>query len=172
MMTLTNTSAAIVTDADVEVSGAFTQNQTITVNVTGGLGDYEYQLDNGPFQDSNVFVNVSAGTHTITVRDKNNGGCDTVIIIKTAINYPPFFTPNGDGFNDEWNITGLSNQPNAKIYIFDRYGKLLKQISPTSQGWDGTFNGQPMPSTDYWFTVTFEENNQTKEFKAHFSLKR
>ncbi|MDP2160642.1 MAG: T9SS type B sorting domain-containing protein, partial [Flavobacterium sp.] len=174
MMTLTNTSAAIVTAEDVVVSGAFSQNQTITVNVTGGLGDYEYQLDNGPFQDSNVFTNVSAGTHTITVRDKNDGGCDTVIVIKTAINYPLFFTPNGDGHNDEWNIIGLQNQPNAKIYIFDRYGKLLKQISPTTSpnGWDGTFNGQPMPSTDYWFTVTFEENNETKEFKAHFSLKR
>ncbi|WP_188362110.1 T9SS type B sorting domain-containing protein, partial [Flavobacterium orientale] len=144
----------------------------ITVNVTGGLGDYEYQLDNGPFQDSNVFTDVSAGSHTITVRDKNDGGCDTVIIIKTAINYPLFFTPNGDGYNDTWNIIGLGDQPFAKIYIFDRYGKLLKQISPTSNGWDGTFNGQPLPSTDYWFTVTYEEDAQMKEFKAHFSLKR
>jgi gliding motility-associated-like protein len=92
--------------------------------------------------------------------------------VATAINYPLFFTPNGDGFNDTWNIVGLANQPNTKIYIFDRYGKLIKQISPTSNGWDGTFNGRPLPSTDYWFTVTYEEDSQTKEFKAHFSLKR
>jgi gliding motility-associated-like protein len=64
----------------------------------------------------------------------------------------------------------------AKIYIFDRYGKLMKQIAPNGLGWDGTYNGQPMPSTDYWFTVEYNEPNSTnvitKEFKAHFSLKR
>ncbi|HEX8561649.1 MAG TPA: T9SS type B sorting domain-containing protein, partial [Flavobacterium sp.] len=62
-----------------------------------------------------------------------------------------------------------------KIYIFDRYGKLLKQISPATGpagGWDGTFTGQLMPSTDYWFTVYYNENGTNKEFKAHFSLKR
>jgi valyl-tRNA synthetase len=169
-MSLVNTSAAII--GDVTVSNAFSENQIITVNLAGGLGDYEYQLDFGPFQDSNIFTNVSAGEHTVTVRDKNNGGCDTVSTVATAINYPLFFTPNGDGFNDTWNIVGLANQPNTKIYIFDRYGKLIKQISPTSNGWDGTFNGRPLPSTDYWFTVTYEEDSQTKEFKAHFSLKR
>ncbi|HLF53229.1 T9SS type B sorting domain-containing protein, partial [Flavobacterium sp.] len=68
---------------------------------------------------------------------------------------------------------GLSSQPNAKIYIFDRYGKLIKQISPTGTGgWDGTYNGQLMPSSDYWFTVDYLETGVNKVFKAHFSLKR
>jgi valyl-tRNA synthetase len=39
-------------------------------------------------------------------------------------------------------------------------------------GWDGTFNGEALPSTDYWFTVEYEENGESKIFKAHFSLKR
>ncbi|MFN4198131.1 MAG: T9SS type B sorting domain-containing protein, partial [Flavobacterium sp.] len=88
------------------------------------------------------------------------------------INYPPFFTPNQDGYNDTWNIIGGDQLVNAKIYIFDRYGKLLKQISPNGEGWDGTYNGRPLPSTDYWFTINYEENGTPKEFKAHFSLKR
>ena len=90
-----------------------------------------------------------------------------------VIDYPKYFTPNGDGYNDTWNITGL-NQPDAKLYIFDRYGKLLKQISATdaSNGWDGTYNGNQMPSTDYWFSLQYTENNVAKEFKAHFALKR
>ncbi|MBC8644154.1 T9SS type B sorting domain-containing protein [Flavobacterium lindanitolerans] len=70
------------------------------------------------------------------------------------------------------NIIGLADQPEASIYIFDRYGKLLKQISPAGNGWDGTMNGSPLPSTDYWFKVLYKENNASKEFKAHFSLKR
>ncbi|MFC6095016.1 T9SS type B sorting domain-containing protein [Flavobacterium qiangtangense] len=41
-----------------------------------------------------------------------------------------------------------------------------------SQGWDGTMNGSPLPSTDYWFRVEFSEQGVAKEFKAHFSLKR
>ncbi|WP_306353815.1 T9SS type B sorting domain-containing protein, partial [Flavobacterium sp. '19STA2R22 D10 B1'] len=107
---------------------------------------------------------------TITIIDEN--GCQPTIIKAMAINYPHYFTPNADGYHDTWNIIGLGAQPNAKIYIFDRYGKLIKQISPAGEGWDGTYNGQPITSTDYWFTVTFEEDGTTKEFKAHFSLKR
>ena len=70
------------------------------------------------------------------------------------------------------NIAVFNTQPSSKIYIFDRFGKLIKQISSTSDGWDGTFNGQMMPSTDYWFTVDFIEQGKSRQFKAHFSLKR
>uniref|UniRef100_UPI003751EC5E T9SS type B sorting domain-containing protein n=1 Tax=Flavobacterium sp. TaxID=239 RepID=UPI003751EC5E len=83
-----------------------------------------------------------------------------------------YFTPNGDGYHDSWNIVGLANQPNAKIYIFDRFGKLIKQISSNGDGWDGTFNGQLLPATDYWFSVNYLEQTFEKQFKAHFSLKR
>ncbi|WP_297511182.1 T9SS type B sorting domain-containing protein, partial [Flavobacterium sp.] len=99
--------------------------------------------------------------------------CDPLVITGVSIiDYPHYFTPNGDGIHDTWNIVGLQNQPTAKIYIFDRQGKLLKQISPTSEGWNGTYNGALMPATDYWFKVEYLENRNTKEFKAHFALKR
>jgi gliding motility-associated-like protein len=61
---------------------------------------------------------------------------------------------------------------NTRIYIFDRYGKLLKDISPNGSGWDGTYIGQPMPADDYWFTVEYSEQNSIKKYKSHFSLKR
>ena len=143
---------------------------------TQGHRTYVYSLDAGPQQASTVFENVSLGEHTITVWDTEGGldySCDPLIIegVQT-INYPHYFTPNGDGIHDTWNIVGLSGQPNAKIYIFDRFGKLIKQISSTSPGWDGTYNGEPLPSTDYWFRVDYLELANTKQFKAHFSLKR
>lgn len=153
-----------------EVSLAFASNQTIVVNATGNGGNFEYQLNNGDFQDSNVFENVPAGTHIITVRDKNGCGISSKEVL--VIDYPKFFTPNGDGFNDTWNITSLQEQENAVIFIFDRYGKLLTQLFPNKNGWDGLYNGNPMPSTDYWFTVTYTEQGISKEFKAHFALKR
>jgi valyl-tRNA synthetase len=152
------------------ISAAFTDNASITVNTTPA-GNYQYQLDQGPFQSSNVFTNVSAGEHTVTVI---TDACQPVIVNVSLINYPNYFTPNGDGIHDTWNVIGLKNQPSAKIHIFDRYGKLIKQISPVGDGWDGTFNSENLPSTDYWFTVDYIDTNtgSNKVFRSHFSLKR
>jgi gliding motility-associated-like protein len=153
------------------VTEDFADSQTITV-MTTGTGDYEYMLDNGTFQDSPVFYNVSSGVHTISVRDKL--GCGASSTTALVVNYPKFFTPNGDGIHDTWNITDLKldGQGSSKINIYDRYGKFLTQIRPSGNGWDGTYNGAQMPSTDYWFTVEYVEDGAAKEFKAHFSMKR
>ena len=104
------------------------------------------------------------------MRDKF--GCGFVKTTIRIIDYPKFFTPNSDGYNDTWNIKDLSDQPNSKIYIFDRYGKLLKEISPIGTGWDGTLNANELPATDYWFKVYFDELGVPKVFKSHFALKR
>jgi gliding motility-associated-like protein len=153
------------------VGNAFSESQNVTIQATGSGGIYEYQIDGGNYQDSNVFENVSFGNHTILVRDKNGCGISPPINVLVA-NYPHYFTPNNDGFNDYWNVVGLKQQPDATIYIYDRYGKFLKQISPTSLGWDGMFNGEMSPATDYWFTVNYIETNIPKVFKSHFTLKR
>lgn len=155
---------------DTEIVADMTDINTITINVTGA-GDYEYSLDeqSGFFQDSNIFTNVPAGIHEIFIRDKN--GCGTITKTVAVVGLPKFFTPNNDGHNDYWNVKGVNAIFNAKsiIYIFDRYGKLLKQIAPTSEGWDGTFNGNLMPGDDYWYTIKLEDG---REAKGHFSLKR
>ena len=158
--------------ADATVSRDFNERQEITVNVTGGSGVYEFQIDKGAIQQSNIFTNITQGEYQITVRDVN--GCGSIDLYVYALNYPYFFTPNGDSFNDYWNIKGLEDQLTSKIYIFDRYGKLLKEIKPSDTGgWDGTFNGYPLPSTDYWFKLLYtDREGAEKEFKAHFALKR
>jgi len=152
-------------------TNAFSDNNVIEASATGG-GDYEFSLDFGAWQDDGTFENVLGGEHTITARDKI--GCGYSSITVTVIDYPAYFTPNGDSFNDTWNVQGLGSQYNALVYIYDRFGKLLKQISASGDGWNGTYNGALMPSSDYWFTVIFEEpsTGQQKEFRSHFSLKR
>ncbi|TBX69926.1 T9SS type B sorting domain-containing protein [Flavobacterium silvisoli] len=154
------------------ISNAFEDNQTVTVNVFG-FGEYEYSLDDGPFQSSNIFQNLSSAPHTITIRDvKTNNSCGEIVLVDIqTIDYPHYFTPNNDSYHDTWNVTGLENKP-ARLYIFDRYGKLLKQLSTSGDGWDGTYNGHELPATDYWFKVEYPEGSEWKEFKAHFSLKR
>jgi gliding motility-associated-like protein len=145
-------------------------SNSITITVTG-TGDYVYSLDDesGSYQDDNVFANVSAGIHTVFVKDLN--GCGVVPQEVSVLGIPNYFTPNEDGFNDYWNIKGVNTTFNTKttIHIFDRYGKLLKQISPLGRGWDGTFNGQVLPATDYWYSIELQDG---RFFNGHFALKR
>ena len=173
----TNMDEAVVIESEIPIvvaevtSQAFSGNHVIEA-ITANVGDFEFSLDNGPWQDTGFFDNVTPGTHTVYARDIDGCGIgsDTVLVI----DYPLYFTPNGDGNHDTWNIVGIDTQPSAKIYIFDRYGKLLKQLSPTGSGWDGTYQGNRMPTDDYWFTVEYIEptTGERKEQRAHFTLKR
>ena len=158
----------IATFTSIDITDA-SDNNSIVVHVTGE-GDYEFVLDNvnGHYQDDNAFEDVRPGFHTVYVRDKND--CGIVDKVVSVIGFPRYFTPNHDGINDTWQVNGVSAQfqPKTIIYIFDRYGKLLKQLDPKGPGWDGTFNGNPLPTSDYWFSVTLEDG---REFKSHFTLK-
>lgn len=144
---------------------------TIQAVVIGGYGTYEYSLDQIDWQASPIFTNLENDIYTIYARDTNGCGEKNSNQIAT-ISYPNYFTPNGDGYNDTWHIKGLTKEYDAKIYIFDRYGKLLTKIDAYKNGWDGKYNGQEMPSTDYWFKIEYKEDGVQKEFKSHFSLKR
>ncbi|NQY43962.1 MAG: T9SS type B sorting domain-containing protein, partial [Legionellales bacterium] len=114
----------------------------------------------------------SPGIHIVTITDGQGCWSDPQEVM--IVDYPHFFTPNGDGVNDTWKIIQQEGIPISQIYIFDRFGKLLKQLDPDSAGWDGTYNGSQMPATDYWFKIVYIEgaDSTQKEFKAHFSLKR
>ena len=144
--------------------------------IASGLGDYEYALDNevGPYQDSRVFTNITPGFHTVYVRDKNGCGVVQQQIQQdiTVEGFPKFFTPNGDGINDFWQFIppplAGGNTLNS-IFIFDRFGMFITQIDPISVGWDGSFNDNPLPSSDYWFKARDNLNN---EIQGHFALKR
>jgi gliding motility-associated-like protein len=151
------------------VSNYFSETQSVTVNVTP-IANYEYKLDFNPYQDNNVFSDLTMGVHEISVRDKFFCGVKKITV--QIINFPNYFTPNGDTIHDTWNITELKNQPNSYIDIFDRYGKLVKQIKPSGPGWDGNFNGNSLPASDYWFTVYYTEQNTNQKFSSHFSLVR
>lgn len=146
----------------------------LIVNVIGN-GSYDYALDdeNGPYQDSNVFRNVDEGDHQIFVRDKNGCGTITYDFIQSLQpdDFPRFFTPNNDGINDYWQLSPVNdNIPSLRVlYVFDRYGKLLSQINPDSIGWDGTYNGQPMPSSTYWYKAVSVFD---REIQGYFALKR
>ena len=152
-----------------------TSGLQIAIEVSGS-GSYEYALDNenGPYQNSSVFKGIPSGEHIAYVRDKNGCGITQRPVEQkiTAKDFPQFFTPNGDGINDFWQFAVSESKKEVNIetlWIFDRVGNLMAQIDPKSKGWNGNFNGQPLPASDYWFkAVTFNR----KKIYGHFTLKR
>lgn len=151
-------------------------NNSITINTNNlGIGDYEFSFNDpyGTYQEEPYFENVSPGFHTIYVQDKNN--CGIAPIEVSVIGYPKFFTPNGDSQNDTWNVLGVSENfyQSSKVYIFNRFGKLITEIDLYSDGWNGLFNGNYLPSTDYWFSVELVDlKGNIRVKKGHFSLIR
>ena len=164
-----------VTASDIATVDAITIDDLADINsvtvLTSGTGNYVFNIDNsfGPYQTENFFSFVDIGEHTLYIKDLN--GCGIMSKVFYILGTPPFFTPNGDGFNDTWNVRGIDPTINSSsiITIFDRYGKLLKQISPLGLGWDGMLNGFELPSDDYWFSIKFTDGRSTK---GHFTLKR
>lgn len=156
----------------------FSDNNSISINNANnnlGIGDYEFSLDdaNGPFQDEPFFEHLGAGIHDLYVRDKN--GCGVAVLEIFVLGFPKYFTPNGDSYNDTWNLKGWNDlfTQASRIYIYDRYGKFIKELAPWSQGWNGQFNGYDLGTTDFWFTAELiEQDGTTRILKGHFSLVR
>lgn len=151
----------------IETTDWTNDQNTISVVLGGPTGDYSYSLDGINYQSGSVFYGLAPGLYTVYVKDNNGCGITTQEVHLLA--YPKFFTPNNDGYNDFWQVYFAATEPHLKVYIFDRYGKLLTGFGSDSRGWDGRYNGQEMPSTDYWFLVVRENG---KEHRGHFAMKR
>ncbi|GAA3514006.1 hypothetical protein GCM10022393_29840 [Aquimarina addita] len=149
-----------------QIENIIEENNMITV-ITTTAGDYEYSLDGITYQSSNTFQNLSGGVYTFYVRGPYDCGEDSKSFL--FLEYPQYFTPNEDGFHDYWHIVGIENYPLASTFIYDRYGKLLKQMSANDRGWDGTYQGRQVTSSEYWFHVDLKDGNIVR---GHFSLIR
>ncbi|GAB1309178.1 choice-of-anchor L domain-containing protein [Urechidicola sp. KH5] len=158
-------SSAIIEEIQVFDGGL---ENTITINVSGE-GDYEYAIDGINFQESSTFTNVLPGFYTVYVQDLN--GCRISTEEVAVLGFPNFFTPNNDGANDVWQPLGVSSEFNSgvQVQIFDRFGKIIKVISGYEDYWDGTYNGETLPSSDYWYLA---ETSDGRQISGHFTLKR
>ncbi|MFP9115612.1 T9SS type B sorting domain-containing protein [Flavobacterium sp. RHBU_3] len=151
---------------DIQLMDWTEDNNSITI-IMDIPYNYEYSIDGINYQDDNVFSDLPTGIYDIFVRDKQQ--CGTVQRKVSLVYYPKFFTPNGDGYHETWYIHYSWLEPDMVINIFDRYGKLIYSFGPNSSGWDGTFHGQPLPATDYWFMI---QRHDGRVHRGHFSLLR
>lgn len=156
-----------------------------TIDNDLGPGDYQFAIlntDNNErtpiigFQDEPLFENIEGGIYQIIINDKNGCSPDATLLV-SVIQFPKFFTPNGDGENDTFVVKGANKifYPNSSINIFNRFGKLVAQIPIGSQGWDGTYSGKKLPADDYWYNITLIPADTTKPTiskKGNLSLLR
>ena len=160
-------------------------NLSIVIDVINndlGPGDYQFAIRNDDqntttsYQDEPLFENLEGAIYTIIVNDKNGCVPDATLQV-SVLQFPKFFTPNGDGRNDTYIVKGANKTfyPNSSINIFNRYGKLVAQMPIDGQGWDGTYNGKKLSSDDYWYNITLTPADNTKQIinkKGNFSLLR
>jgi gliding motility-associated-like protein len=178
-ITINESSISTININDIEVVDD-SANNSIIINTTDlGKGDYQFRLLDfddtiiRDYQDDPIFDNLDGGVYTIEVNDRN--GCGSIPFEVSLLSFPKFFTPNGDGRNDVWQINGLSNNfyQSGTIKIFNRYGNLIHQFTIDEIGWDGTYNGNVLPSNDYWFYVELlDKKNSSRARSGHFSLLR
>jgi len=141
---------------------------TLTVTMTDASIDYIFAIDESNFQTSNVFNNLGRGLHQLYVQDSN--GCILKTLnfeIEVDLFIPVFFTPNNDNAHDTWTVIDR-NRIVKEILIFNRYGKLIKQLIPSNYSWDGYYNGKMLESNDFWYLITLKTG---EELRGHFALK-
>jgi len=134
-------------------------NTIIVEHLGGNVEQLEYQLEDltgniiKSWQVGNIFYNVPQGIYIVKIRTWD-ATCYTYITAST-LSIPNVITPNSDGHNDIWDLSRLqSYAPDARIEVYDRYGKLLKRITSADQfKWDGKYLGKPLPSTSYIYIL-------------------
>lgn len=96
-----------------------------------------------------------ANEYRIVVTSVNGCTYEGIIVIfavEPSIVIPDAFTPNNDGLNDELNVVRIVGDIEVNsVSIFDRWGNRVYEAP--DGGWDGTFNGKPMPSDVYVILV-------------------
>lgn len=169
-------------DETVEIFFGNSTNLEVQTDSGNIINWYENEFDTTPISTGNPFTTLNLTEDAIYwVEAVSEEGCvsERTEIIITVVSYPLFFTPNGDGYNDYWSLSIINNLTSIEIqniFIFDRYGKLIKKLKPNGK-WDGTYNGNNMPSNDYWFKLEYTQflsngKVQEKVFSNHFTLKR
>ncbi|MEE1541743.1 MAG: T9SS type B sorting domain-containing protein [Paludibacteraceae bacterium] len=135
-------------------------------------GKLTYRIDDGAESSFAEFDSLAYAPHVAYVTDEYGCSSSFDFMINAPLIIPnKWLSPNGDGETDRWEVPAISETyPDAKIVIYDRFGKKLIEYKGSDPGWDGVYNGQLMPTTDYWYEITVHEID--KVYTGHFTLLR
>ncbi|MBE7670844.1 T9SS type B sorting domain-containing protein [Tenacibaculum piscium] len=151
-----------------------TEKNKIIANVAFGLPPYNFTLDGIDYGTDNEFTLLQTKDYEIKVTDAR--GCEVTLTVTgeyITITVLNLFTPDGDGINDFWYPLEVEGYHKIKVYIYDRYARKIANYQGQNQGWDGTYDGKPLPAGDYWYTIYYSElSGEQKKIMGHFTLYR
>ncbi|MGB5189552.1 T9SS type B sorting domain-containing protein, partial [Robiginitalea sp.] len=111
---------------------------------------------------------------TVNIRVRDREGCEISIDFPFdftgMVDFPNFFTPDGDGINDVWAPLNREFFPNIEVIIYDRYGRVVATLDQVTK-WDGKYDSKELPSGDYWYVVNANDNEK-QQYVGHFTLFR
>ncbi|MDO5608433.1 MAG: T9SS type B sorting domain-containing protein [Capnocytophaga sp.] len=155
----------------------------IQVKAYEGDGRYTYYFNGMPQEEPTYYLRsfdegytdpLGNAVKTIRVRVEDSSGCYVEAAFEEIfydIVIPRYFSPDGDGTNDTWQIGNALGYPRMRIRIFDRFGRTITTLRP-GNSWDGTFNKANLPAGDYWYELKFNERKDSRIYVGHFTLYR
>lgn len=153
--------------------------ETSQLDVTGAE-TYSWAPSSG-LSATNIANPIAAPNDTMTyvVTGIDENGCiayDTItvnVIGELEIGIPTAFSPNGDGFNDNW-APAVSGSGYVQSYtIYNRYGELVYQGSSATPGWNGIYNGELQGIGSYVVNIkAFTSLGEQRDLTGSFTLVR
>ncbi len=124
---------------------------------TGNILAYNWEGPEGSFSGKNAILNpLENGMYIVTAAGKKCEVTDELYItVLPPIIIPNGFSPNGDSKNDQWFIKGLDKFPNARVWIFNRWGNMVYQYhSGYNEPWQGVSeSGNQLPAATYYYVI-------------------
>lgn len=155
-------------------------NPILTLTYTGFVNnDGPAQITGQPVIATTAETNSNPGKYPIVVSgaDANDyiisyiSGVLTVFLSSKDIKIYNTFTPNGDGFNDQWLINDLQYYANCTVDIYNRYGQQVYFSKGYSHPWDGNYKGHPVPAGSYYYVINPNDGSANK-FAGYLTIIR
>jgi uncharacterized repeat protein (TIGR01451 family)/gliding motility-associated-like protein len=162
-----------------------------TVKIVANASSYsasEVELGSPVTRDNCSVVSVtndtptfySLGTNyvvwTVTDASGNTATCTQTVMAPERLFIPSGFSPDGDGVNDYFEITGIGNYPKSHLWVYNRWGNLMYDKHPYDNTWDGKLNvnglifGDELPEGTYFYILDLGDNSS--QYQGYVVIKR
>jgi gliding motility-associated-like protein len=165
-VTLSEPAAIFVSSSTRDASCPDTPDGSITLTISGGIQPYNVIWSDGVLTQDRQ--DIPDGTYSVVVTDQNSCASSLDVVINVigsaaCLEIPTIITPNNDGFNDTWKIKNIDLFPDAEVFVFTRWGKLVFQSKNLSANqWNGTYNGKLLPTDSYHYVLHLNDGSKPR----------
>ena len=155
-----------------KIPSTLRMTQEVELNATASSGlpvSFEFSDPKKGSLNANMLTLNADGKLTITSVQEGDhnwnpapGVSQSIDILPTFDNISSLFTPNADGMNDYWYIPDMDHYGKIEVTVYNRFGQAVYRSSSYKNDWDGTWNGNPLPSAAYYYIIKSSEKGFIK----------